>query len=119
MPEGAIVYKKAWHTKAFQGKLASFNLPWLYDNRKLAWYVPMIMGWDPLHANVLLPRSSANVPSFSLEVDLGADEGRPGRQRNQFTLEVKQTCKVRLEALKGYLEGKVGWDNTVLECMSK
>lgn len=99
VPEGAIVYKKAWQTKAFQGKLASFNLPWLYDNRKLAW-------------------SSANVPSFSLEVDLGADEGRPGRQRNQFTLEVKQTCKVRLEALKGYLEGKVGWDNTVLECVS-
>jgi eukaryotic translation initiation factor 2C len=72
-----------------------------------------------LHANVLLPRSSTNVPSFSLEVDLGADEGRPGRQRNQFTVEVKQTCKVRMEALKGYLEGKVGWDNTVLECMSK
>ncbi len=64
-------------------------------------------------------RSTNNVQSFRIEVDLGADEGRPGRDKNQFVLEVKQTCKVRMETLKGYLEKKVGWDNSVLECMSK
>ncbi|KAL2151322.1 hypothetical protein VTH82DRAFT_6420 [Thermothelomyces myriococcoides] len=98
-PQGATVYKKAWNTKAVQGKLAQTKAPWLYDNRKLAW-------------------STSNIPGFKLEVDLGLDEGRPGRRNNIMIFEVKQTCKVRLEALKGYLEKKVGWDNTVLECMS-
>ena len=36
-PQGSIVYKKAWNTKAVQGKLAQQKFPWLYDNRKLAW----------------------------------------------------------------------------------
>jgi eukaryotic translation initiation factor 2C len=64
-------------------------------------------------------RSSVNIPSFKCDVDLGQGEGRPGRQSNQFTIELKQTCKVRMEALRAYLEKKMGWDNTVLECMSK
>lgn len=64
-------------------------------------------------------RSTSNIPGFKLEVDLGLDDGRPGRTNNIFTLEVKQTCKVRLEAMKAYLEKKSGWDNTVLECMSE
>ncbi|KAK4249992.1 Piwi domain-containing protein [Corynascus novoguineensis] len=98
-PKGAIVYKKAWSTKAVQGKLAQTKARWLHDDRKLAW-------------------STSNTPGFKLEVDLGLDEGRPGRTNNIFTLEVKQTCKVRLEVLKAYLEKKAGWDNAVLECMS-
>ena len=36
-PRGAIVYKKAWATTTFQGKLAQFKGPWLHDTRKLAW----------------------------------------------------------------------------------
>lgn len=56
---------------------------------------------------------------FKCEVDLGADEGRPGREANMFVLEVKQTCKVRMEALQAYLNKKMGWDNTVLECLSE
>ena len=50
---------------------------------------------------------------------MGVDEGRPGRTNNIFNFEIKQTCKVRMEALRGYLDKKVGWDNTVLECMSE
>ncbi|KAH6615648.1 Piwi domain-containing protein [Chaetomium sp. MPI-SDFR-AT-0129] len=98
-PKGMIVYKKAWNCKAFQRKLAEMKAPWLHDSRKLAW-------------------SSANIPSFSLKIDLGEDEGRPGRSNQIMTVEVKQTCKVRMEALKGYLEKKIGWDNSVLECIS-
>ncbi|SPQ24731.1 a0666294-854c-48b1-a5ab-3a6c7c7f3e10 [Thermothielavioides terrestris] len=98
-PKGSIVYKKAWQTKVVQGKLAQLPNPWLYDGRKLAW-------------------STNNVPGLKCEVDLGADEGRPGRKNNTFTIEIKQTCKVRMEALKAYLTKQMGWDNTVLECMS-
>ncbi|KAL2135155.1 hypothetical protein VTI74DRAFT_9586 [Chaetomium olivicolor] len=98
-PKGAVVYQKVWKSKAVQNKLKSFKAPWLYDNRKLAW-------------------TSAKEPNFKLQVDLGEEEGRPGRQANIFVLEVKKTCKVRMEALKAYLEGKMTWDNTVLECMS-
>jgi eukaryotic translation initiation factor 2C len=36
-PQSGIVYKKAWETKAVQGKLAQQKMPWLYDGRKLAW----------------------------------------------------------------------------------
>lgn len=36
-PKGGIVYKKAWATKMFQGKLAQQKGPWLHDTRKLAW----------------------------------------------------------------------------------
>lgn len=64
-------------------------------------------------------RSTNNISGFTCEVDLGADEGRPGRKNNVVTLEVKQTCKVRMEALKAYLDKKIAWDNTVLECISK
>ncbi|KAK4150109.1 hypothetical protein C8A00DRAFT_18308 [Chaetomidium leptoderma] len=98
-PRSGIIYRKAWETKAIQGKLAQQKGPWLYDNRKLGW-------------------STNNISGFSCDVDLGADEGRPGRPNNTFKFEIKQTCKVRMEALKSYLEKKMGWDNTVLECMS-
>jgi hypothetical protein len=54
-----------------------------------------------------------------MSVDLGADEGRPGRKNNTFEFELKQTCKVRMEALQAYLNKKMAWDNTVLECISK
>ncbi len=36
-PQSGIIYKKAWETKAVQGKLAQQKMPWLYDGRKLAW----------------------------------------------------------------------------------
>ena len=31
---------------------------------------------------------------------------------------IKKTGKINLEALNAYLDNKMGWDNTVLECMS-
>jgi eukaryotic translation initiation factor 2C len=64
-------------------------------------------------------RSTVNVQGFSCQVDLDVDEGRPSRKNNIFTVEVKQTCKVRMEALKAYLDKRMTWDNTVLECISK
>ena len=56
---------------------------------------------------------------LEVKVDLGEAEGRPGRQSNQFTLRLKRTGKIRMEALKAYLNGDMAWDNSVLECMSK
>ncbi|KAK4242909.1 hypothetical protein C8A03DRAFT_28908 [Achaetomium macrosporum] len=98
-PSGGIVYKKVWQSKVVKGKLAQQPNPWIYDGRKLAW-------------------STNNVKGLRCEVDLGADEGRPGRKGNTFIFEIKQTSKVRLEMLRAYLMNQAGWDTTVLECMS-
>ena len=70
-------------------------------------------------ADMVSTRSTNNIPGLKVNVDLGEDEGRPGRKNNQFVIEIKQTCKVRMEALVGYLGKKIGWDNTVLECISE
>lgn len=56
---------------------------------------------------------------FECEVDVGADEGRPGRKNNLFRLKVKQTGKIRVDALRAYLQKKMAWDDSVLECLSK
>ncbi|KAL2023731.1 hypothetical protein VTK56DRAFT_1445 [Thermocarpiscus australiensis] len=97
-PQAAIVYKKVWETATVQGKLKELKAPWLYDNRKLAW-------------------SSKDVSGIQCSVDLGASEGRrPGK--DVYTFEMKQTGTIRMEALKAYLEGKMDWDNSVLEAIS-
>lgn len=38
-PKGAIVYTKVWNSTAVKKILATHRGPWLYDNRKLAWWV--------------------------------------------------------------------------------
>lgn len=36
-PKSKSMLQKAWNSKAFQGKLAQQNHPWIYDGRALAW----------------------------------------------------------------------------------
>ncbi|KAL2261286.1 hypothetical protein VTK26DRAFT_4477 [Humicola hyalothermophila] len=98
-PKGAIVYKKVWDCAPVQAELKKCKKPWLYDGRKLSW-------------------STNPVQGFEMKVDLGEEEGRAGRENNQFTFKLKRTGKIRMEALKAYLSGKMAWDNSVLECMS-
>jgi len=52
-------------------------------------------------------------------VDLGAERGKPGEEKNKFMLIVRPVTTIRMEALRSYLTGKASWTESVLECMSK
>lgn len=66
-----------------------------------------------------MSRSTNKVQILECKVDLGEDEGRPGRESNIFTFTIKQTGKIRMAALTAYLKKEMAWDNSVLECISK
>ncbi|KAK4192212.1 hypothetical protein QBC35DRAFT_552676 [Podospora australis] len=97
-----VVYRKAWDSKTVKEELRDkFNKgPWIYDYRNLAW-------------------STNNVEKKRITIDLGKEEGRtPGNERRIFFLTVTKTRQINLQALTQYLEGKMGWDNMVLESIS-
>lgn len=55
-----------------------------------------------------------------MTVDLDIEQNRKNsRGDNKFFFVMKSTGKVRLSVLDAYLKGKCGWDNSILECMSK
>ncbi|KAK3386269.1 Piwi domain-containing protein [Sordaria brevicollis] len=103
-PTHGVVYDKVWNSKKVQQKITSVTKqPWIYDGRKLAWL-------------------AHSVDEIRLMVDLDEERGgnrRPGAEKkNVFFITIRPTGKVRLQALKAYLEKKAPWDNSVLECMS-
>ena len=55
-----------------------------------------------------------------MSVDLDAD--KPNKKRvgssGCYNIRVAQTAVINLSYLSNYLQGRVGWDNHVLECMS-
>lgn len=55
-----------------------------------------------------------------MELNLDTEYGRPARPNspNVFTFVMRQTTKIRLGALKAYMEGKSSWSNHVLECLN-
>ncbi|KAK0625289.1 Piwi domain-containing protein [Bombardia bombarda] len=104
LPLKPIVFKKVWNSRTFQGKLKEYNQHcWIYDDHKLAW-------------------SMNNVREIKIMVDLDAEKGRtlpPGAiAKNSFLIHVRQTGKVRMDALRAYLQKQMTWDNSVIECMS-
>ncbi|KAK3990966.1 Piwi domain-containing protein [Cladorrhinum sp. PSN332] len=100
-PKSAIVYKKCWMSKKLQEKVKAYNKgPWICDMRKIAW-------------------STNDVDEIHCQVDLGEEEGKAvGRPNNVFMVMIRKTNKINLEILNAYLDGKLGWDSKVLECMS-
>ena len=64
-------------------------------------------------------RSSNKIQGFECDVNLSEEEGRTRRDNDQFKLTVKQTGKIRVEALQAYLKKEMAWDNSVLECISE
>nr|ALJ83738.1 quelling-defective 2 [Colletotrichum lindemuthianum] len=100
-----VVFQKVWKHPAVQAMLQKYKCLWLSDGRKLAW------------APVAINRGEER-----LTIDL--DEGRPppksGKktQDNKFFFVMRQTKQVNLSALEAYLQGRMDWDNSVLEAMN-
>lgn len=95
--------KKIWNSEPVQTMMARSGGKWLNDGSKLAWSSQQI-----------------DRNEFRTSVDLDAD--RPNRRRvgtsGVFFLKVKQSTTIKLEYLHQYLQGNIGWDNHVLECMN-
>ena len=52
-----------------------------------------------------------------MTVDLGQEQGKPAG-KDKFYFMMRHTGNIQTNALRAYLEGKMDWDNSVLECMS-
>lgn len=65
-------------------------------------------------------RSTTLVPGGEIRCKVDLDEGRPNnRGTNQFFFRMKKTAEIDFAPLLAYLQGKMSWNNTILECMSK
>jgi hypothetical protein len=123
------VYSKVWHSRKVQDFLRSKGGKWIYDGRKLAWYVSSIGAFS--HINLIYHfRSSMSLSNPRVvEVDLDEEEGQTtltnqppstGRNaNNKFVFKISRTKTLDMVFLQQYLAGKVGWDKTILESMSK
>lgn len=57
---------------------------------------------------------------LNVEVDLDNEQGRPaGNTPNRFRLVVRPTKTVNLAVLKGWLDGTISMQESVLEALSK
>ncbi|KAI0530336.1 Piwi domain-containing protein [Xylaria digitata] len=102
--ESRALIKKLWNSKPVQDEMLKIGGKWLCDGNKLAWSSKEIQ----------------NRNEFRVSVDL--DAGRPNNRRvgstGLFYFRVKQSARINLEYLHKYLQGGIGWDNHVLECMN-
>lgn len=76
--------------------------PWIFDGRNLAW-------------------TRTNIPEIRTQVDMDQEQGRqphPIKGRDVVYIIIRKTTVIRLDALRAYLLGKMGWDDHVLECMN-
>ena len=69
-------------------------------------------------------RATSQKPENNFIVDLDAEKGQRPRKpedvdKNKHRVAIKFTKKIRLEAVRAYLEGKADFDNAVLEGISK
>lgn len=74
-----------------------------------------------LYTNVLFDRSSRQIERNEMRLTIDLDADRPNRRvgnNGVYFFKVKQSATIRLEYLRKYLQGEIGWDNHVLECMS-
>lgn len=102
-PKKASFAKTVWMTKTVQAKIQQNQRhPWIFDGRKIAW-------------------SLNNINEIRTQVDMDQERGRaprPGRGPDVVYLVIKKTNVIRLDALRAYLTGQMGWDEHVLECMN-
>ncbi|KAI1359066.1 Piwi domain-containing protein [Xylaria arbuscula] len=101
--ESKGLIKKIWYSPSVQEALAKAGGMWLYDGNKLAW-------------------SSKEISRNELRATADLDAHKPSNKRvgnsGLYYLRVTQTAVINLSYLLNYLEGRVGWDNHVLECMN-
>lgn len=92
-----------WHTKTVQNAVnKAGNFGWIFDGRKICW-------------------SRNNIPELRFTVNMDEERGRePRPDKAPFIVMfiMRKTTVIRLDTLRAYLEGKMGWDDHVLECMN-
>lgn len=91
---------KIWDTPKVQSMLKTHPKPWIHDGRNLAW-------------------STNKVEELRITVNIDEEKGKPADEKNTYYVIIRNTGTIRLHALRSYLEGKMDWDNSVLECMSE
>lgn len=91
-------------------------MPWLWDGNKLAWYVKN----PSLETETDSARTSYNVPEQRCAVNLDEEQGRqPGPKGPDIVLcIIRPTKSLRMASLEGYLNKKIAFDNSVLECIN-
>ncbi|RWA07022.1 hypothetical protein EKO27_g8075 [Xylaria grammica] len=95
--------KKIWNSKPVHDRLLEAGGRWLHDGNKLAW-------------------SSAELSRHEFRVTVDLDADQPSSRRvgstGVYHVRVKQSAKINLAYLHQYLQGNIGWDSHVLECMN-
>ncbi|KAK5114285.1 hypothetical protein LTR62_002536 [Meristemomyces frigidus] len=93
--------KRVWESKAIAKALGK---GWIYDGNKLAWSMNPI---DREH-------------KILVDLDSPEEGGRPavGGKENKHRVLIRQTNYVGFDVLMGYLDGKCGFDNTILEAIN-
>ncbi|TGJ79671.1 hypothetical protein E0Z10_g9093 [Xylaria hypoxylon] len=101
--ESRALIKKLWNSQPVQEEILKAGGKWLYDSNKLAWSSQEISRQE-----------------FRVSVDLDADKPNQKRVGSDgiYYFRVKQSAKINLAYLHQYLQGKIGWDSHVLECMN-
>lgn len=103
-PKKASFNKFIWRTKTVQSRIQQGSLSqhaWVFDGNKIAW-------------------SRNNVNEIRTQVDMDEERGRaprPGKEPDVMYVVIKKTNVIRMDALRAYLSGQMGWDVHVLECM--
>ncbi|KAI9798585.1 MAG: hypothetical protein M1833_004722 [Piccolia ochrophora] len=93
--------QKVWDSKTVQAKL---NHPsWIFDGNRIAWAMQD-------HEDRVL----------QLTVDLDAEAGRPPRAAgdNKHRFVMKKTSSINLAVIDAYLQGKMSFDNSVLQAIN-
>ncbi|KAI0814058.1 Piwi domain-containing protein [Xylaria sp. FL0064] len=94
---------KLWNSKPVQEAIIKAGGRWINDGKKLAW-------------------SSNQVERNELRVTVDLDADKPANRRvgntGVFYVRIKQSAAINLAYLQRYLEGGIGWDNHVLECLN-
>lgn len=78
------------------------NFGWIFDGRNICW-------------------SRNNLPELRTTVNMDQERGRVPRADkgpDMVMFIIRKTTTIRLDALRAYLQGKMGWDDHVLECMN-
>ncbi|KAJ2982189.1 hypothetical protein NUW58_g6496 [Xylaria curta] len=101
--ESRALIKKLWNSEPVQKIIGDAGGKWLYDGHKLAW------------SSKTLSRNE-----FRVSVDLDADKPNSRRVGSSgvYYVQVRQSAIIKLQYLQGYLQGNIGWDSHVLECMN-
>ncbi|KAI1152469.1 Piwi domain-containing protein [Nemania diffusa] len=99
---GALT-KKLWYSEPVQRFINNAGGKWLCDGKMLAW-------------------SSKQIDRNEFRVSIDLDADKPNKKKvggtGVYFLKVKQSATVKLYYLQQYIQGKIGWDNHVLECMN-